>query len=46
MSEIMLQKINDLEKRNDVAMSGGGADRIAKHKQGGRLTARERVEVL
>ncbi len=46
MSEIMLQKINDLEKRNDAAMSGGGADRIAKHKQGGRLTARERVEIL
>ncbi|MGZ3769698.1 MAG: acyl-CoA carboxylase subunit beta [Bdellovibrio sp.] len=39
-------RLNDLEKRNEVAMSGGGATRIAKHKQGGRLTARERVDVL
>jgi propionyl-CoA carboxylase beta chain len=46
MSEIMLQKIADLEKRNDKAFAGGGADKIAKHKQNGRLTARERVEVL
>jgi len=46
MSEIMLQKIEDLEKRNERALLGGGTDKIAKHKQGGRLTARERVEVL
>lgn len=39
-------RLNDLEKRNEIAMSGGGPARIAKHKQDGRLTARERVDVL
>ncbi|KYG68923.1 acyl-CoA carboxylase subunit beta [Bdellovibrio bacteriovorus] len=39
-------RLNDLEKRNEAAMAGGGAARIAKHKQGGRLTARERIDVL
>src|SRR4051794_37563034 len=41
-----LQKLADLEKRNEAAFIGGGADRVAKHKQGGRLTARERLDVL
>ncbi len=39
-------RLADLEKRNEAAMAGGGAARLAKHKQGGRLTARERVDVL
>lgn len=39
-------KLNDLEKRNEAAFVGGGADRISKHKAGGRLTARERLDVL
>lgn len=39
-------KLAGLEKRNEVAMAGGGASRISKHKQGGRLTARERLDVL
>lgn len=42
----MQKKIDELEKRNEVALAGGGADKIAKHKKGGRLSARERVEVL
>lgn len=46
MSEMMLKKIEELEKRNDRALAGGGPEKIAKHKQGGRLSARERVEVL
>lgn len=46
MTELMKLKIEELEKKNDQAMAGGGADKIAKHKQGGRLTARERVDVL
>jgi propionyl-CoA carboxylase beta chain len=46
-SEITTQaRIQDLDKRNEAAMQGGGSARIAKHKQGGRLTARERVDVL
>ena len=40
------QKLAELERRNEMAQGGGGPDRIAKHKQGGRLTARERLDVL
>lgn len=43
---IIEEKLKDLEKRNDLAMEGGGASRREKHKQGGRLTARERLDVL
>ena len=39
-------RLLDLEKRNEHAMQGGGSDRIAKHKQAGRLTSRERLDVL
>lgn len=39
-------RLKDLQKRNELSLAGGGASKIAKHKQGGRLTARERVEVL
>lgn len=40
------QKLADLELRNEKAMIGGGPERVAKHKNGGRLTARERLDVL
>lgn len=39
-------KLQELERKNEEAMRGGGESRIAKHKQGGRLTARERLDVL
>ncbi len=39
-------KLDDLEARNERTMQGGGAARIAKHKQGGRLSARERLDIL
>lgn len=39
-------KLKGLELKNDEAFIGGGADRIEKHKVGGRLTARERLDVL
>src|SRR3712207_1463478 len=39
-------KLQDLERRNEEAFIGGGTDRITKHKAGGRLTARERLDVL
>lgn len=46
-AEMTTQKrIKDLELRNENAMAGGGPARIEKHKQGGRLTARERLDVL
>jgi propionyl-CoA carboxylase beta chain len=40
------EKLDDYEKRNAAAFVGGGVDRIEKHKSGGRLTARERLDVL
>ncbi len=39
-------RLQDLDKRNEQAMQGGGTARVAKHKEGGRLTARERLDVL
>jgi propionyl-CoA carboxylase beta chain len=39
-------RINDLERRNEVALTGGGVKKIEKQKLGGRLTARERIDVL
>ena len=33
-------RISGLEKKNEEALAGGGKDRIAKHKEGTRLTAR------
>ena len=41
-----LGRLRDLEKKNESAFVGGGTDRVTKHKQGGRLTARERLDVL
>ena len=40
------QRVAALEVKNAEALAGGGADKLAKHKEGGRLTARERVDVL
>jgi propionyl-CoA carboxylase beta chain len=39
-------RLKDLEVRNEKAMIGGGSARVEKHKAGGRLTARERLDVL
>lgn len=46
MTELMLKKIQELEERNERAFAGGGPEKISKHKQSGKLTARERVDVL
>lgn len=43
---LLQQKIDELDQRNEAAMLGGGLDKIAKHKKNGRLTARERLDVL
>lgn len=40
------EKLDDYEKRNEAAFVGGGVNRIEKHKSGGRLTARERLDIL
>jgi propionyl-CoA carboxylase beta chain len=39
-------RMKELELRNQQAFDGGGIDRIEKQKAGGRLTARERLDVL
>jgi methylmalonyl-CoA decarboxylase subunit alpha len=39
-------RIDDLMARRQVAMAGGGADRVAKHHAKGRYTARERLDLL
>ncbi|MCB0412030.1 MAG: methylmalonyl-CoA carboxyltransferase, partial [Bdellovibrionales bacterium] len=39
-------RLDLLEERNHIAFKGGGEDKIAKHKTGSRLTARERLDVL
>lgn len=39
-------KTEELKKRRAAAMAGGGAERIEKQHQAGKLTARERIERL
>lgn len=46
MNELLKQKINELEQWNEKALNPVAADKVLKHKQGGRLTARERLEIL
>ena len=42
----MQQKIEELRKRRETVMLGGGADKLEKHRKSGKLTARERIEAL
>lgn len=46
MTELMKLKLAELERKNEQALSGGGTEKIKKHKMGGRLSARERINVL
>lgn len=38
--------LNRLEQKNNQATEGGGADRISKQHASGKLTARERIDIL
>ncbi len=40
------EKIKELELKNKQAYAGGGEERLKKQKEGDRLTARERLDVL
>jgi len=40
------KKLDDLKEKNRLAELGGGAERIEKQHQAGKLTARERVALL
>ena len=42
----MLDKIKDLENKRHINTLGGGEKRIQKHKEKGKLTARERINFL
>jgi acetyl-CoA carboxylase carboxyltransferase component len=41
-----IEKINDLHVRKQKLEAGGGPERIAKQHESGKLTARERLEIL
>ena len=40
------EKLAELERREALAEAGGGAERLDRQRAGGRMTARERVELL
>jgi len=42
----MLEKINELKLKNKIAEEGGGLDKIEQQHKRGKLTARERLEIL
>jgi methylmalonyl-CoA carboxyltransferase large subunit len=42
----MGELIEALQEKKEHLQQGGGADRLAKHKEQGKLTARERIETL
>ena len=42
----MQEKLHDLERRSLAAEEGGGADRLARQHQCGKLSARERIDLL
>src|SRR5579872_6006047 len=42
----MQQKVEEFRKRRDRVLLGGGADKLEKQRQAGKLTARERVDAL
>jgi methylmalonyl-CoA carboxyltransferase 12S subunit len=42
----MQEKISELRKRREKAMQGGGADKLEKQRKQGKLTARERIQVM
>lgn len=42
----MQEKIAELRKRRERAMQGGGAERIEKQHKEGKLTARERIDLM
>ena len=42
----LAKKRAELERRNAEALAGGGPERVKKHKDSGKLAARERLELL
>ena len=46
MTTTMQEKIEELKRRREAVMLGGGADKLEKQRQAGKLTARERIDAL
>ena len=46
MTTTMQEKIEELKRRREAVMLGGGADKLEKHRKSGKLTARERIDAL
>jgi methylmalonyl-CoA carboxyltransferase large subunit len=46
MPHTMQERVAELRERRDQAMAGGGKDKLEKHRQSGKLTARERIDAL
>ncbi|MBM3133246.1 MAG: methylmalonyl-CoA carboxyltransferase, partial [Chloroflexi bacterium] len=44
--ESVSERLKNLEKRREKEMAMGGADRVAKQHESGKLTARERLDLL
>jgi propionyl-CoA carboxylase beta chain len=44
--EVLQQKFNELSRKNEEALLGGGEKRIEQQHQKGKLTARERIHLL
>ena len=44
--QTMQDKVEQLKAKRAEVMLGGGADKLAKHRKSGKLTARERVDAL
>jgi methylmalonyl-CoA carboxyltransferase large subunit len=45
-TQTMADKVADLRRRRQKALEGGGADKLRKHRESGKLTARERIAAL
>jgi len=45
-SDTRRDPLQELEARRQRALEGGGAERVARQHEGGRLTARERIQLL
>jgi methylmalonyl-CoA carboxyltransferase large subunit len=46
MSDTMEKRIETLRQKRESVMLGGGADKLDKHRQSGKLTARERIDAV
>jgi acetyl-CoA carboxylase carboxyltransferase component len=45
-AEAMLTKLGEVEAEQAKALAGGGPDKVARHRKRGKLTPRERIELL